>query len=338
MSKLSLLNQLKLKQKDRMFYYGMKHGKVFPYPDQLFDRLRPYNVGGFPASILLFENELCNGHCYDRAMLMQLPFEDARVVHADIETLRITCGEEHAEHAFVETEEFGGNKTWVIDTSMGLIYDKDFYYKLEKIKKVNRVFSKEECMSHPDIIDNLAIDFERDKYALTLTLPLIEAGIKNSNHIGTIMYREKVLKELDLFKAAIDFDGMRAEIDRHMELLKKGPEGQKQVDIELGIVRDDYGGIISRKGVPNPYYVSRERWEADNREWEAVQGTPKEKEYLDNLVKKCVEDMEREHKEKASIAEERLEEIIANPTINFYELGRGVNPQSIVEEEAENFI
>ena len=54
MKKLNLIDLLKLKQRDRIFYYGMKHGKVFPYPDQLFDRLRPFNVGGFPASILFY--------------------------------------------------------------------------------------------------------------------------------------------------------------------------------------------------------------------------------------------------------------------------------------------
>lgn len=334
MKKLNLIDLLKLKQRDRIFYYGMKHGKVFPYPDQLFERLRPFNVGGFPASILLFENELCNGHCYDRAMLMQLPFDDARVVHADIETLRITCGEKYAEHAFVETEEFGGDKTWVIDTSMGLIYDKDFYYKMEK-PKINRVFTKEQCMRHPDIIENLAGDFEKDKHSLTLTLPLIEAAIRNSNHIGTVMYREKVLKELELFRKAIDFDGIRAEMDRHIELLRQGPEGKKQVDLELGIVRDEYGREISRNGVPNPYYRSREQMEADNREYEAVKGTPAEKEYLDKIVRKCVEDMEREHEEKSSIAEERLEEIIANPTVNFYELGRGEAAKTQTSSEDE---
>jgi len=334
MKKTNIIDKIKLKKMEMMLYYGLTHKQAFMYPDELFERLRPFNVGGFPASILLFENELCNGHCYDRAMLMQLPFKDARVVHADIEHLRITCGEKYAEHAFVETEEFGGGKTWVIDTSMGLIYDKDLYYRIEK-PKVNRVFTKEECMKHPEIVENLAGDFEKDKWALTLTLPLIENAIKNSNHIGTILYREKVLKELEVFKEAIDLKGMQAEMDRHMELLKKGPEGKKQVDLELGIVRDEYGREMSRNGVPNPYYVSREQIEADNREWESVKGTPKEKEYLEGIVKKCVDDELKEYEENSSVAEERLAEIMANPTINFYELGKGdkEKEESTTEDE-----
>ena len=38
----------------RMLTWGAKHNKVFPYPTGLFDALRPFCVGGFPASIMLF--------------------------------------------------------------------------------------------------------------------------------------------------------------------------------------------------------------------------------------------------------------------------------------------
>ena len=317
---LSLLDKLKLKHIDRMHYYGLKHNRIFPYPDQLFDLLRPYNMGGFPASILLFENELCNGHCYDRAMLMQLPFEDARVVHADIETLRVSAGEDYAEHAFVETEAFGCGKTWVIDTSMGLIFDKDFYYRIER-PKINRVFSKEECMRHPDIIENLAGDFEKDKYSLLLTLPLVESAIKASNHLGTVIYRERILKEIEKFKQDIKFDEMEAEVQADMQLLKSEKGASKKIDARLGIVRDEYGREISRNGVPNPYYKSREQIEAENAEYEAIKGDPeKEKEYFERLVADCVSDMEREFEANSTLAESRLKQIFANPNANYYEL------------------
>ena len=119
-----------------------------------------------------------------------------------------------------------------------------------------------------------------------------------------------------------------------MKLLQtKG--GREKIDAKFGIVRDEYGREMSRNGVPNPYYVSREQIEADNREWESVKGTPKEKEYLDKIVRECVEDMTREYEENASIAEKRLTEIIANPTINFYELGKGdkEKEESTTEDE-----
>ena len=79
-----LLNR---ERKDKIVY-GMKKGLVHTYPDELFDALRPYCVAGFPASIMLFNNIQCNGHCYDRAMTMQLAFDNCKVVYADIESLR----------------------------------------------------------------------------------------------------------------------------------------------------------------------------------------------------------------------------------------------------------
>jgi len=306
-----------------MIYYGFRHNKIFPYPDELFDRLRPYNFGGFPASIALFNNEMCNGHCYDRAMLMQLPFEDAVVVHADIESLRITYGKEEAGHAFVETKDFGGGKTWVIDTSIGLIFDKDYYYKMEK-PTIKCVRTKEQCMQNPEIVEGLAINFDNDKFTLPITMPLIEQKIKNSNHIGTVLYRDKILKEIELFKDAIGYDSIRAEIDADMELLRKfGREGSKKIDERLGIVRDKYGREVSRNGVPNPYYHTVEEMEEMNREYEEAMKTPKPAEEWFNKMTEDVNKKTQEEYDAAKlIADSRLEEIHTNPTINYYELGR----------------
>lgn len=99
------------KKHAKMIHKGLLAKKVFPYPQELFDRLRPFCVGGFPASIMLFVNETCNGHCYDRAKLMQLALENCQVVHADINSLRFKANGHSPQHAFVETTDFGGNKT-----------------------------------------------------------------------------------------------------------------------------------------------------------------------------------------------------------------------------------
>ncbi|MBE5735201.1 MAG: hypothetical protein E7361_02005 [Clostridiales bacterium] len=317
---LSIIDRSKLKLRDFMMDYGVKHGKIFPYPDELFDRLRPYNFGGFPASITLFVNEMCNGHCYDRARLMQLPFDDAVVVHADIESLRITAGKDYAGHGFVETGYFGGGRKWVIDTSIGLIYDKDYYYMMEK-PKVKQVFTKEQCMQDPDIVEGLAINFDNDKYLLPLTMPMIESAIKNSNHIGTVLYRDKILKEIELFKKAVGYDAIRAEIDADLELLKSGPEGRKKIDARLGIVRDEYGREMSRNGVPNPYYYSIEDMKRMEEEYNEAMKDPKTaEEWINKMSTEVAEDVRTEYMEAKEIADRRLAVIKDNPTINYYEL------------------
>lgn len=310
------------KQKNKKISQGYKKGLIHTYPDALFDRLRPYSVGGFPASIMLFVIELCNGKCYDRAMLMQLALENCRVVHGDIEELRIMAGEEYAEHAFVETKDFGENKTYVIDTSIGLIFEKNYYYKMQKVK-VNKVFSKEKCMENPDIKDILASNFEQDKYTLTITLPLIEQAIKNSNYLGTVLYREKILRELEIFKTSINYDGIRKEVDEDIKMMYEDP---KKLDEKFGIVRDKYGREISRNGVANPYYVSPE--EIDEMEMkyeEAKKDEVKFQQYLNEMAKQAIEDIKLEYAKTDEIAKKRLEEILKNPTANFYETNKSNN-------------
>ena len=53
MKKVTTEQQKAFKQKQtEMIYKGLKNHKVFTYPQQLFDRLRPFSFGGFPVSIM----------------------------------------------------------------------------------------------------------------------------------------------------------------------------------------------------------------------------------------------------------------------------------------------
>ena len=304
------------KKHNKMLEYGIKNKLIFTYPDALFDRLRPYQIGGLPASIVLFITEMCNGKCYDRSLLMQLAFSDCEIVHADVETLRITAGEEYAEHSFVVTKDFGDDKEWVVDTSMGLIYDKDYYYSFEK-PKINRIITKQECMDFIGTKEIIAGNFDNDKYALPLYLPFIEQCIRNSKWLGTLMYREKVLSELEKFKQSIDYDGIKKEIDEDMQLMWKDP---KKLDEKFGIVRDKHGREISRNGVPNPYYISQDEADKKEKEFQSIKDDEvKLKEYMDRIVQESIEHMQIEDEKTSLIAQKRLEEILANPTANFYE-------------------
>lgn len=307
-----------LKNRDRLLVKGMKKGLVHRYPDILFDYLRPYSLGGMPASIVLFINELCNGKCYDRAELMSLAFDDAIVVHGDIESLRFIADGVSPEHAFVITKQFGGDKEWVVDTSAGLIFDKNFYYKLEKVKENNR-YTKEEVMNFSEIKSIIASvnTFNDDKYMLTLTLPNIEKAVKNSNHIGTCLYRDKILKEIEMFKSKIGYFDMLSEVERDINLMKTDPI---KLDEKFGIVRDKNGFEVSRNGIPNPYYVSIEDRIKIQEKFDKIKNNPNElKKYYGEMVK----EIEQEHKDEENklnkIVELRLEKIKENPTQNFYE-------------------
>lgn len=315
-----------IKKMDKMLIWGLKNRKVYPYPDELFDALRPYSVAGFPASIMLFVNEMCNGFCYDRAILMSLAFDDAKIVHADIETLRITTGgTEFAEHAFVITKEFGGNREWVVDTSAGLIYDKDFYFELEK-PKINATFEKEEIMQFRDVKEIIADDYERNKWGLPLTMPFIEAAIKHSIWLGTVGYRDKTLAEIEIFKKAIGYDEIAKEIEEDMQLMRTDP---RKLDEKFKIVRDKNGREISRNGILNPYYISQEDAKAKDDYFESIQNDEEKlKAWQNETLQKSIARWEAEYEELSLLTKVRLEQIKQNPTKNYYEFESLTQPNN----------
>lgn len=307
------IEELEQKHKEWLIK-GLKENKVFAFPDVLFDYLRPYSFGGLPVSILLLITEMNNGHCYDRAMLMQLAFDKCRMVYADIESLRIRYGEESAEHAYIETDEFGGGKTWVVDTSTGLIYEKEYFDEFEK-PKVNRVFTKEECMQSKYIQDILASDFEKDKWSLVLTLPMIESAIKHSNNMGTIVYKEKLLEEIAKLKEVINFDAMQKKVKEDMQLMRTNPSA---LDKKFKIVRDKYGREISREGVKNPYYQK-----TNKKDLKSILDDKKELELnslvYEKMLKRNIKIHIKENLKTQKRASKQLKIIAQNPTQNVYE-------------------
>lgn len=323
----------KLKEKEQKLFWGLENGKVYPYPNALFNRLRPYSIGGLPATIMLFVTDLCNGYCYDRAKLMSLAFDKCKVVWAEIESLRITSGAgKIAEHAFVETTEFGGGKTWVVDTSTSLIYDKEFYYEMEK-PKVNLVFTKKQLMNNPEIKSILASDFEKDKYALALTLPIIEERIKTSKYLGTSLYREKVLSELESFKTAIGYDKLSQEVEEDMKLMYTNPN---KLDEKFNIVRDEYGREISRSGVVNPYYKNYEKVKPEDEYFHKIKGDNKKlKEYEQKIIKESCIRIKAEEDEVSRLAKLKLKQIHKNPGVDFYKLiGYGTESQVVKKTDS----
>lgn len=289
---------------------GLQAGKVFPYPDSVFDCLRPYSFGGLPVSIMLFITELNNGYCYDRAKLMQLAFDDCRMVYADIESLRRDYGAERAEHAYLETKDFGGGKTWVVDTSAGLIYEKAYYDEYEK-PQVKRVFTKKECMQSQEIQDILAADFEKDKWSLVLTLPVIEHRIAHSDNLGTVIYREKLQEEIAKLKAAINFEAMQKEVAADIELSQTDPAA---LDKKFQVVRDEHCQVISRGGVKNPYYSK-----LGKRDLQMMKDAKNDLDLCKKLLPKIIKEHRKEEAKVRKKAVLKLKAVTKNPRQNVYE-------------------
>jgi len=219
---LTLKQKWQIKRHDRLFKQGVSKGDIIPYPDAIFENLRPYNFGGIPASILLFIPDLCNGNCNDMSLLMTLAFKDCQLISADTDYLRITAGKEHAGHSYVETKDFGKD-TWVADTSTGLLFKKKAYDKLEK-PKVKGIRSKKECMESILTQETLASDFGENRYALPMILPNIESIVANAKNTVTVIYRDKLQHEIAEFKKAINYDQIIKEIKADMRMSPKDQE------------------------------------------------------------------------------------------------------------------
>ena len=212
----------------QLLLWGLKNGYIAPYDDELIEKLRNIYYGGIPASIILLSNGLSNGHCYDRALLMSRVFldeeDDVQLVYATIDTLKLNPqfadknDPLYADHCIVERITKDGQHL-IYDTSSGFVYDKKLYWLMEnpKIRKINKKSSIIEFVKSNE--NYQPEDIERDKYASTLILPMIEMTYGRPNEMYSRLGIELLQREIDHFKKVINYDEVCKEIDDDMKRL-----------------------------------------------------------------------------------------------------------------------
>lgn len=211
----------------KLLLHGLKNKKIFPYGDELIEKLRNIYYGGVPASIILLSDGMTNGFCYDRALLMSRAFineddYDVNLLYATIDGLRLNPLYKRDDdplaydHCIVEIKEKGG-KEYIIDTSAGFIFEKEIYWKIEH-PKIRRVNSKESIINFLKEEESIwPEDIERDKYALPLILPNIERCYGRPNEMYSMLGIEMLQKEIKLFKSKIKYDEVVKEINEDMK-------------------------------------------------------------------------------------------------------------------------
>ncbi|MCL2570462.1 MAG: hypothetical protein FWE16_04635 [Firmicutes bacterium] len=296
LARLDIINEQYIKE--------VEAGNIGPFPKQVFDALRPFHFGGMPLSIQLFIPEMCNGLCYDKSTLLSLAFAECTQVHADIESLRIkTEGDPSpiaAQHAYIEA--YG----YVFDTSVGLIFKKDAYDRIEK-PTINKTHTKQECLEYLKQDGTLAGDFEQDKHSLVMVLPIVEHVVNNPKHVATEHNQRFLLEEIAKLKTGINFGEMVAEHEADMAIMYSQPE---ILDAKFGIVRDAHGREVSRNGVPNPYYTDPTTFEEDMKDPVKLA-----KFHADSHAQ-----ILKENQATITNAEAFLEKVERNPGINIYEM------------------
>lgn len=212
----------------QLLYYGLLNGLIFPYHDELIEKLRNVYYGGIPASIILLSDGMTNGHCYDRALLMSQVFleddGDIQLLYATIDSLKlnpkfISDDPLYADHCVCERITKDG-KHYIFDTSKGFIFDKRIYWLMEnpKVRKINnkesiKQYFKIEGKKHPENIDN-------DKYASPFILPMIEMMYGRPNEMYSFKGRELLQREIDYYKQLINYDEIVGELDKDVKTME----------------------------------------------------------------------------------------------------------------------
>ena len=210
-------------KKRMMLVWGLKHNYVRLYDEELIEKLRNIYFGGVPASIILLTDGLCNGYCYDRALLLSKAFlddeDDVNLLYMSVDSLKLnplyknTRKDDplYSDHCVVERTTSDGKKL-IYDTSSGFIYDKNYYFFMQnpKIRAINtkdkiKEYVELEKYYHPDSIEN-------DKYLLPMILPMIENDYQNNNEMYFIV--ELLQREVDIFKKKINYDEICMEVKK----------------------------------------------------------------------------------------------------------------------------
>jgi len=218
----------KLYQRRRkiLFLYGLSKGLIKLYDEALIERLRHIYYGGIPASVLLLYVKYCNGRCCDRALLLSLGFQDYdyEMLTAEIDGIKYnpriidkvrrsdgSLPEHYAAHRILKVKEKDGSE-WIYDTSLGLVFEKNFYFKLDH-PRIIKTSNKEETINYIEYQDILHADIERDKVALPLILPQLEPGIE----AYTGLYAKELRCELARFKDEIGYDEICLSLSKEVD-------------------------------------------------------------------------------------------------------------------------
>ena len=221
--------ELQKKKYKMLLLWGLRHGYIFPYDDELILKLRNIYYGGIPASIILLSNGMSNGHCYDRALLMSQAFldseDDVKLLYAEIDSLRlnpdyIRDNPMYADHCFVERITKDGRHL-IYDTSCGFIFDKKIYWLMEnpKIRKVNDKDAIKKFLDEDE--EKCTFNLENDKYVAPLILPMIESTFGRPTEMYSVKGIELLQREIEHYKNRIKYSDVVKEIEEDINMRKK---------------------------------------------------------------------------------------------------------------------
>ena len=218
---------MKLKEKlyfnriNALFNAGIKNGLIIPFNDDFYKELNKTIVNTIPVGldIKYLRPKISPGKCYDRSLKMFLAMDDSILVRGSLEYFRVQGDTEGENHGWVER--YG----YVYDPTFKCIIDKDYYYKIFKVRDEYKCNHEEYCNlcdSNRDYYikvksttrESLKKDGS-DRYQLAMTIPLL-LGIANNN--------EEFRNELATYLKEINYDeeDIQKSIDDEINKAKLG--------------------------------------------------------------------------------------------------------------------
>lgn len=212
-------------KREIMFHYGIKHNKIFAYDEEMLSKLRDYYFGALPLSVLFLFQTTVDGFCYYRAPFVVYAFldNDFYYVSGDADSIKLNpeyidqhkqgiLGELYGEHAVI-VRKIDEDLELVYDVSLGLIFEKEFYYKMDNFKpRFTR--NKEETIERANLECSDGSNFDQNKYDLPLILPLFENA-----QVVQEFYTDALANEIKLLKEKSDYDKL---IKNYQENKKRG--------------------------------------------------------------------------------------------------------------------
>ena len=215
---MNLKQKLYLSKTNKLHKQGLLNGLIKPFDEELYQELNKTIFLNIPVDldIKYLKPEVRPGRCYDRSLAMFFAMAKSYLVRGSLEYFRIFGDEEDINHGWVERDNYVYDPTW------RCIFDKDYYYKMFKVKKVNRLNHEEYCNISKEYED-LFIKVKSttrdslkengpDRYMLPVSVPLL-MGIAEEN--------DSFKSELEKFLEEIEYDYDAIMKSMHEKLYEK---------------------------------------------------------------------------------------------------------------------
>lgn len=229
--------KLFLDKKSNLMQDGFKNKKIGFYNSYMLEKLRKVYYGGIPASIILLSNTICNGYCYDRALLMASAFlkdddVDVKLIDGSINSIKLNpkfiCDDPmYSDHCFVEIT-FSTGEQLIIDTSLGLIFDKELYWKIENpvIRKINY---KQDIIKYLEETKEVCFDINDCKNSAVLIIPYFEKFCKLPSEKYANPKILMLQKEIQRFKKEIDYNSIIRKMKNDKRYSKNDSSSLKRI-------------------------------------------------------------------------------------------------------------